>query len=225
MVNFDLVEKNRHGSECIGIPIKDHTEKYFIATPNFPYAYPSDLDMCWQAYLVEPNRHKRLHFEMVILYGFHHDDCHSNKTGINDTLTLSNDKGETLRHSSLCQLSNFVSLTFCSQTKYAMVRFTSDFVFATRGLMAYFTVDSKKGCPNGQASESDNGDFFTLRNILFVAGGGLLLLLLLCCFIYCCCCRKKKQQTGPYSLEVGTYRHQAPNEPPPEYEDTNFKTY
>ena len=225
LANFDLVEKNRYGSECIGIPIKNNNEKYFISTPNFPYAYPPNLDMCWQAYLVEPNRHKRLHFEMVILYGFHHDDCDSNKTGTNDTLTLSNDKGEILRHSSLCQLSNFISLTFCSQTKYAMVRFKSDSVLATRGFMAYFTVDPNKGCPSGKASKSDNDDFFTLRNILLVAGGGLLLLLLLCCFIYCCCCRKKKQQTGPDSLEVGTYRHQTPNEPPPEYDDTNFKTY
>ena len=224
LANLDLVEKNRHGSECIGIPIKDHNEKYFISTPNFPYAYPPNLDMCWQAYLVEHNKHKRLHFEMVTLYGFHHDDCHSNKTGTNDTLTLSNDKGEILRQSSLCQLSNFISLTFCSQTKYATVRFTSDPVLATRGFMAYFTVDPKKGCPNGQASKSDNDDFFTLRNILLIAGGGLLLLLLLCCFIYCCCCRKKKQ-TGPDALEVGTYRHQTPNEPPPKYEDTNFKTY
>ena len=72
-----------------------------------------------------------------------------------------------------------------------MVRFKSDSVLATRGFMAYFTVDPNKGCPSGKASKSDNDDFFTLRNIL-VAGGGLLLLLLLCCFIYCCCCREEE---------------------------------
>ena len=227
---FDRVERNKYGTVCIGVPMKDHDEKYIISSPNYPVAYPPNTDICWQAYLMESNKNKRIQFEFYSLYEFSHHDCYSNSTGYNDTITLSNDKGEILRHGSLCQLGNLISLTFCSETEYAKVRFTSDGERATKGFIGYFTIDSHKGCPSHHVTlsedknDSNNDDFFTLRNILLVCCGGALLLLLLSCLFYCCCCRKNKKQTEPHCMEVGTYRQGPPNDPP-EYDDSDVKYY